>query len=99
MATIAGYLTGAAALLTTVATAVTASQQQLEGPGKWSAICGIAIIGLTGLGRQLQAAKLSAPAVTVPLPSDAEEAAPPQTATVPDGAAPAAAPPASLPAV
>ena len=52
---IIGWGVGAVALLYSAATAFTASEAQLHGPGKWAAILGVASTVATNAGRQLQA--------------------------------------------
>ena len=52
---ILGWLTFAGATLTTTVTAITGSQADLNGPGKWTAILGIVSLGITNAGRYLQA--------------------------------------------
>lgn len=76
---IAGWLTFAGAEAGFIGTAISGSEAQLHGPGKWLAILGVVALVLTNGGRQLQAAlasKVSAVS-TAPaeLPTDAEEAA------------------------
>lgn len=51
---ILGWATFAAAEATTVLTAATGSEAQLNGPGKWTAILGIVSLGVTNAGRYLQ---------------------------------------------
>jgi hypothetical protein len=98
---IIGWLIGAVGVVTAGLTAVSGSEAQLHGPGKWAAILGVASIVATNAGRQLQAAgvKLPVPAVVTEtlgaLPTLEQELAaqpPPQSSVVPDGAVPAAPP-------
>jgi hypothetical protein len=105
LATIAGYLTGIGGIVNTVAIAISGSKAELAGPGKWTAILGVASIIAIGLGRQLQATGIRIPAavgqVVDALPTlEQELAAPPpaQAAVVPDGSLPAAPPAAAAPA-
>jgi hypothetical protein len=49
-----GWLTFAGFEITAVTTAATGSQAELNGPGKWTAICGLAALALTSAGRYLQ---------------------------------------------
>jgi|ERR1022692_3012824 hypothetical protein len=55
LASILGWLTFAGAELTTITTAATGSQADLNGPGKWVAILGVVALGVTNAGRYLQA--------------------------------------------
>lgn len=54
VSSILGWLTFAGAELTTIITAATGSQADLNGPGKWTAILGIVSLGITSSGRYLQ---------------------------------------------
>jgi hypothetical protein len=57
-ATITGYLTALVGFLGATTTAISGTEAQLHGPGKWMAILGLVSLGITNLGRQLQAAKI-----------------------------------------
>jgi hypothetical protein len=83
-ATIVGYVTGAGAILTAAGTAISGSEAQLAGPGKWAAILGVLAVVATNAGRQVQAqALIKAQAAPSVLPTEAEElAAQPSAADV-----------------
>jgi hypothetical protein len=72
-----GYLTAAAGALTSGLVALTGTEAQLHGPGKWAAILGAIALVATNAGRQLQAYGQT----RTPPPS-----ARPQSAATPDGA-------------
>jgi hypothetical protein len=72
-----GWLTFAAGQIVFAVTAISGSKAELYGPGKWSAIGGVAALIATNLGRQLQA-MLKGEAKVI-LPSDAEELEPQTT--------------------
>lgn len=57
-ASVLGWLAAAGGIITSAVTAITASQHDLAGPGKWAAILGVASLIFTNLGRQFQAAHL-----------------------------------------
>ncbi len=90
LASILGWLTFAGAELTTVTTAATGSQADLNGPGKWTAILGVGALAVTNAGRYLQAhAMIGASAqkalntAGAVLPTLAEEFASPPPAAAP----------------
>lgn len=55
LSSIIGWATFAGATIVSIGTAVTGSEAQLEGPGKWTAILGIVAFTVTNAGRYLQA--------------------------------------------
>jgi hypothetical protein len=62
-----GWLTFAGFEINTVATAATGSQADLNGVGKWSAICGLAALAITSAGRYLVSHKMASPTVSADL--------------------------------
>jgi hypothetical protein len=54
LSSIIGWATFAGAIITTIATAASGSEAQLQGPGKWSAMLGIVALAITNGGRYLQ---------------------------------------------
>ena len=76
-----GWLTFAAGELTAGLVALTGSEAQLHGPGKWAALGGLASLALTNAGRQLQAFALARAG------SSSAPTSRPQSAATPDGAA------------
>lgn len=61
LATIFGYGAAFVAFASYVVTTLTASQAQIEGPGKTVLIAGTILTGLIGAGRQLQSAGVKLP--------------------------------------
>lgn len=100
ISSILGWLTFAGFETTSIATAATGSQAELNGPAKWTALCGLGAFAITSAGRYLQAHKMASPAVARDLqaaggilPTLAQElAAPPPSGVTPDGAVQAAPP-------
>lgn len=79
-ATVTGYLTAAGAGIAAALVALTGTEAQLAGPGKWLALLAAGVLAATNAGRQHQAA--AAARSEAPPPG-----ARPQSATTPDGAA------------
>lgn len=104
LSSIIGWATFAGATITTVATAASGSEAQLQGPGKWAAILGVVSLAVTNGGRYLQShamirtgvSKIVSDVETV-LPTLAQELAAPPQSVIPDGAVQAAPPVASAP--
>jgi len=57
-ASVLGWLAAGAGLITCTVQSIETGGALVSGPGKWPAILGVAVLAVTNLGRQLQAAHL-----------------------------------------